>query len=62
MTEFSTIPEVARRLALSEQTVRRLIREGELPAIRIGDGPRGRIRVRSQSVDRFVEQRSIRAA
>lgn len=36
-----TVPEVARRLRLSEQSVRSMIRRGELAAARLG-GERGR--------------------
>lgn len=46
-----TIPEAAQRLHLSDDTVRRQIREGDLPAIRLGTTPKGRARYRiSQAV------------
>jgi excisionase family DNA binding protein len=46
-----TIPEAAQRLQLSDDTVRRQIREGDLPAIRLGTTPAGRARYRiSQAV------------
>ncbi|WP_407573004.1 helix-turn-helix domain-containing protein [Deinococcus altitudinis] len=46
-----TIPEAAQRLHLSDDTVRRQIREGDLPAIRLGTTPTGRARYRiSQAV------------
>jgi excisionase family DNA binding protein len=34
--EYLTVAEVAAELACSEPTVRRRIREGELPAVRLG--------------------------
>ena len=34
--EFLTVPEAARLLRVSEQTVRRLARRGELPVVRVG--------------------------
>ncbi len=40
-----TVSEVARALALSEDTVRRRVQSGELPSIRIGSGPRAPIRI-----------------
>jgi excisionase family DNA binding protein len=51
-----TIPEVARLLHLSGDTVRRQIREGDLPAIRIGTTPAGRPRYRvpSQAIQRLL--------
>jgi excisionase family DNA binding protein len=44
-----TIPEVAKLLHVSGDTVRRQIREGDLPAIRIGVTPAGRPRYRVPS-------------
>jgi excisionase family DNA binding protein len=35
-----TIREVARRLAVSEKTIRRLVEAGRLPALRVGHGLR----------------------
>ncbi|WP_293912878.1 helix-turn-helix domain-containing protein [Deinococcus sp.] len=44
-----TIPEVAKLLHVSGDTVRRQIREGDLPAVRIGVTPAGRPRYRVPS-------------
>ncbi|TSA81441.1 helix-turn-helix domain-containing protein [Deinococcus detaillensis] len=41
-----TIAEVAQLLHLSDDTVRRQIKEGDLPAIRLGTTPKGRARYR----------------
>lgn len=53
-----TIPEVARLLHVSSDTVRRQIREGDLPAVRIGTTPAGRPRYRisSQEVQSRLRQ------
>jgi len=48
-TEFLTVREVAERLKLNPQTVRRWIRAGLLPASRIG---RRQWRVRAQDVEK----------
>ncbi|MDL2343623.1 helix-turn-helix domain-containing protein [Deinococcus sp. MIMF12] len=45
-----TIPQVARLLHVSEDTVRRQIREGDLEAVRIGTTPTGRPRYRVPAV------------
>jgi excisionase family DNA binding protein len=45
--ELLTIDEAAHALRQSRETVYRKIRSGELPAVRIGSGPRAPIRVSS---------------
>ena len=45
-TTLYTVQEVARLLHVSDDTVRRQIREGDLEAIRIGTTPKGRPRYR----------------
>ncbi len=59
-----TIPEAAHQLNLSADTVRRQIREGDLPAIRLGTTPKGRARYRiSQAViDELLKQLAIPSA
>lgn len=46
ITTLYTVQEVARLLHVSDDTVRRQIREGDLEAIRIGTTPKGRPRYR----------------
>ena len=41
-----TIPEAAQLLHVSDDTIRRQIREGDLPAIHLGTTPKGRARYR----------------
>ena len=48
-----TVPDVARRLAISEPTVWRLIRGNQIPAVRIGRATR----ISEHAVGRFVERR-----
>jgi excisionase family DNA binding protein len=51
--DLLTIAEVARQLRCSEPTVRRRIRNGELAAVRIGDGRA--IRVHRSAVADLLE-------
>lgn len=55
-----TIPEVAEAMKVSEKTVRRLIKRGDLPAFKVGD--RGQLRVEEQELERYVESQRVRAA
>ncbi len=50
---FLTVNEVADLLRVSRMTVYRLIKQGELPALRLGRG----YRVLERDVSRFLEQR-----
>ncbi len=56
MTEFLSIAQVAERLGLSTKAVRRAIERGELRAAKIC----GRIRIRREDVDAWVEESVIR--
>lgn len=47
-----TVPQAAHRLGVHEDTVRRWIKAGTLPAYRLG--PSQRIRVLPEDVDRMV--------
>jgi excisionase family DNA binding protein len=51
------VAEIARRLRVSNMTVYRLVRSGQLPAVRVGRG----IRVREDDVRRYLEQRYMDA-
>jgi excisionase family DNA binding protein len=55
-----TIRVVAEALKVSEKTVRRLIKRGDLPAFKVGD--RGQLRVDEQDLERYVESQRVRAA
>jgi len=54
--EIMTIEEVARYLRLHELTVRRLAREGEIPAFKIGR----QWRVKKALLDRWIEREAMR--
>jgi excisionase family DNA binding protein len=50
-----TISQVAAYLGLHELTVRRLAREGEIPALKLGR----QWRVKQDLLDRWIEERSM---
>ncbi len=52
--ELLTIREAACRLRLTENTVYRLASRGELTAIRLGSGPRARLRIAESELERFL--------
>ena len=54
MPDMLTIAEVARYLKLHELTVRRLAREGELPAFKVGR----QWRIKRDLLESWIEQRS----
>jgi excisionase family DNA binding protein len=51
-----TVSEVAAALRVSNMTVYRLIKAGELPAVRIGHN----FRIREAEVERYLSARSVR--
>ena len=51
-----TVAEVAVGMRVSNMTVYRLIKSGELPAVRVGKG----YRIRESALERFLEDRSVR--
>lgn len=56
--ELLTVAEVARRLRLSEETIRRWIRGGKLQAIRIGSDRAG-FRIRRSEIDQLLEPKQL---
>lgn len=48
---------VAEGLRISEATVRRLIKRGDLPAHRVGD--RRQLRVRAEDLDSYLESMTV---
>jgi excisionase family DNA binding protein len=52
--QLLTIEETAARLRQSPATVRRKIREGQLPAIRVGSGPRAPFRVNPVELEQWL--------
>ena len=55
--KFLTVGEVARHLRVSNMTVYRLVKSGQLSAVRIGRG----YRIREDDVHRYLEQRYMDA-
>lgn len=55
--QFLTVAEVARQLRVSNMTVYRLIKAGDMPAVRIGRG----YRLREGDVRRYLDQRYMDA-
>jgi excisionase family DNA binding protein len=51
-----TVAEVADTMRVSNMTIYRLIKSGELPALRVGKN----YRIRHSDVQRFLEDRSVR--
>jgi excisionase family DNA binding protein len=50
-----TVAEVAAAMRVSNMTVYRLIKSGELPAVRVGKN----YRLRGSDLERFLEERSV---
>jgi excisionase family DNA binding protein len=51
-----TVSEVASAMRVSNMTVYRLIKSGELPAVRVGKN----YRLRETDLERFLQERSVR--
>ena len=51
--KFLTVAEVARTLRVSNMTVYRLVKAGDIPAVRVGRG----YRLREDDVRRYLQQR-----
>lgn len=56
LDEIMTIEQVARYLSLHELTVRRLAREGELPAFKVGR----QWRIKRRILERWIERETLR--
>jgi excisionase family DNA binding protein len=54
---FLTVAEVARRFRVSNMTVYRLIKSGQLGAVRVGRG----YRIREEDVRRYLDERYMDA-
>jgi excisionase family DNA binding protein len=50
-----TVAEVSSVMRVSNMTVYRLIKSGELPAVRVGKN----YRIREHDLERFLEERSV---
>jgi excisionase family DNA binding protein len=58
-TRLLTVGEVALKLRQSERTVRDKIACGDLPALRVGSGPRAPIRVPADELDAWLYRPSV---
>jgi excisionase family DNA binding protein len=54
-----TVPEVGERLRMNEQSVRKLIRRGELRASNVGGRNRPSYRVDESAVEDFLRDRAV---
>jgi excisionase family DNA binding protein len=54
---FYTVAEVARQLRVSNMTVYRLIKSGQLSAVRVGRG----YRIRSEDIRKYLDERYMDA-
>jgi len=52
-----TVQEVADAMRVSEKTVRRLIKRGDLPAYKVGD--RGQLRVKERELEGYIEAQRV---
>ncbi len=52
MDEFLTVPDVARKLQVSEETIRRWLRDGRLEGVMLGR--RAGWRIRPESVEKML--------
>jgi excisionase family DNA binding protein len=51
---YLTYREVAEKLRVSESTVKRLVRAGLLPAVRVGKARNSAVRIASDELDQFL--------
>jgi excisionase family DNA binding protein len=58
LEKLLTIDEVSRRLSVSVSTVRRIVRDGTLPAYRVG----GRLRFKLHEVEAYIDAQRIHTA
>ena len=52
-----TVAEVAEAMRVSNMTIYRLIKSGQLPAVRVGKN----YRIRESDVDRYLSERFVRS-
>ena len=60
VSEVLTLAECAQRLRMTEATIRRWIRAGQLPAEKVGLAPSFRYRVRATDLAAFMDRSATR--
>lgn len=55
--DWMSVQDVATLLRVNEETVRRWVRSGDLPVLRLGDDVRSGYRIRRDEVERFIAER-----
>lgn len=53
---FFTVEELALHIKVHQETIRRWIRDGKLPAMRLGEGPTARYRISEKDAIAFLNQ------
>lgn len=61
MTDYVTIREAAGRLRISERTLRKYLKDGDLPCYRATGRPKGKILLRWADVDSWLERHRVQA-
>ncbi len=54
-----TTAQVLKFLQIGRTKLWGLVRNGDIPAFRIGDGPNGRLRYRRTDLDRWLEKQRV---
>ncbi len=55
MTTLLTVEEAATSLRCHRETVRRMISDGRLPAVKLHPARRGAVRIRTEDVERLMQ-------
>ena len=56
--QFLTLAETARRLKVSERTIRRRIEDGSIPAVRLGSSSQSPLRIPEDGLDAWLYEES----
>ena len=56
-----TVVEVAERLSASDRYVRRLLFEGRIAFVKLGDGKRSPVRIPEKALEAFIERGYVEA-
>lgn len=56
---YLTTPQACERLGISRETLRKLIKSGEIEATRTKPGRYGHLRIKSESIDALLERNVV---